>query len=858
MMTSIQNNRSVFFIFCAVSAAIPFSTNAAAQEAVTTLNDENQFVFDPSMLLGNSAQDKIASLHDVDTGAKPGKYQLDIYLNGTFISNENVELKLGDDRIFSPCLERSFLINVGVMAEKVNAAVKCALSKQIEGASADFNLQQLRLDIYIPQSVINRVPRGFVSPEKLSVGSSMFFLNYDSNYYRSDYKNGGGISDSGYLSAKSGLNLGLWQLRQNSNVMLTGDGKKHDVDFDAQDTYVQRPILPLKSEMKLGDNYTAGDQFNSMSFLGMKLSTDDRMLPDSLRGYAPVIHGIANSNAKVLVKQAGNVIYQTSVPPGSFTIDDLYPTSYQGDLQVDVQEADGSIRSFIVPFNAVPASVREKQYKYDFSIGKVRDDNKDNAPLLDAIFRYGISNAVTLNTGARLSDRYSSIALGGVYSNSTGAYALNAVSSMADIPGQGKVSGWKFGATYSHDITATNTNFSLAAFRYSTANYYDLSDVLGLRQAAETEDGTWTSTTYQQRTQLTATINQSLGKYGNLYFSGSSSDYRGNRGRDMQYQLGYNIQVKNVSYSLSLARQQTGASNYGVQENGSNASTSASMENTISFSFSMPLGSRTNVATTYTRQSGDSSSSSLQSSMNGTLGTLNDFSYALNASVDSQDASDRQATVGGAFQQQFSAMTIGGSLSGSKDYTQTGASARGAFVVHPGGVTFGPYVGDTFALVDAQGAEGASVLNGMGAKIDSHGYAIVPNLIPYKYNEILLDTSHMKNNNVDVVSEHNQRAPYFGSTLKVKVQTNVGYPLLISYDASSFPLKFGSDVMDENKKVVGIVSQGGLIFARVGEQTGALRIESGSETCLLPYDISKMEANLPLYRLLGQCQRINQ
>lgn len=56
---------------------------------------------------------------------------------------------------------------------------------------------------------------------------------------------------------------------------------------------------------------------------GIKLETDTSMLPDSEQGFAPVVRGIANSDAQVVIKQNGYVIYQTWVSAGPFEIKDL-------------------------------------------------------------------------------------------------------------------------------------------------------------------------------------------------------------------------------------------------------------------------------------------------------------------------------------------------------------------------------------------------------------------------------------------------------------------------------------------------------------------------------------------------------
>ncbi|MFN6817535.1 fimbria/pilus outer membrane usher protein, partial [Proteus mirabilis] len=102
------------------------------------------------------------------------------------------------------------------------------------------------------------------------------------------------------------------------------------------------------SIMTLGDNYTDPSLFGSLLFSGIKFATDERMWPQGKRGYAPEVHGVAASSAQVVIKQLGKVIYETHVPPGPFYIDDLYNTKNQGDLQVEVIEANGKISHFIV------------------------------------------------------------------------------------------------------------------------------------------------------------------------------------------------------------------------------------------------------------------------------------------------------------------------------------------------------------------------------------------------------------------------------------------------------------------------------------------------------------------------------
>lgn len=107
-----------------------------------------------------------------------------------------------------------------------------------------------------------------------------------------------------------------------------------------------------------------------------------------------------------------------------------------------------------------------------------------------------------------------------------------------------------------------------------------------------------------------------------------------------------------------------------------------------------------------------------------------------------------------------------GSYSQGTGYKQYGLGTSGTLLIHPGGVTYGPYVSDTFALVKAKGAKGAEIKNGQGAKIDSFGYAIMPSLSPYQYNTVSLDPRGL-NSSVDIQGGSQQVVPYSGAIVQI-------------------------------------------------------------------------------------------
>lgn len=146
---------------------------------------------------------------------------------------------------------------------------------------------------------------------------------------------------------------------------------------------------------------------------GAQLTSDEEMLPDSQRGFAPVIRGIAKSSAEVTVEQNNYVIYRTFVQPGAFEINDLYPTSNSGDLTVTIKEADGSEQKFVQPFSAVAILQREGHLKYSLR-REYRAGNYDSAEpkfwQLDAM--YGLPYGFTVYGGSIFSEDYYSLAGG--------------------------------------------------------------------------------------------------------------------------------------------------------------------------------------------------------------------------------------------------------------------------------------------------------------------------------------------------------------------------------------------------------------------------------------------------------------
>ncbi|WP_028631745.1 fimbria/pilus outer membrane usher protein [Pseudomonas parafulva] len=841
---------------------------AFALMAARGASSEPAYRFDDSLVLGaglaGGSLERFNSINQVD----PGTYLVDLYLNKHYISRSEVVFRNAGDAV-QPCFSEHFLqVDLGVKGAPepdADAPGSClTLGQRLPSASFKFDSALLRLDLSVPQALLDLKPRGYVSPREWEGGSSMAFVNYDANLYRSRYGfDGNGDSSYGYLGLNGGVNLGLWRLRHQSNYSYTTFGGNRLSKWNSVRTYAQRAIPQWRSELTVGDSYTEGNLFGSVGFRGARLASDDRMLPDSQRQYAPQVRGTANSSARVVISQDGSKVHETTVAPGPFVIDDLYGTAYNGDLDVQVIEADGSVSQFTVPYSAVPDSIRPGLSRYNATVGEVRQNSRSHGTFGEFIYQHGLSNELSANLGLRVAEDYLAALGGGVLATAYGAVGFNTTFSSATVENNQRKQGWRLGLNYSRTFQPTDTTVTLAGYRYSTEGYRDLGDALGARDTGRREE-VWDSSTFKQRNQLTLMLNQNLSEYGNLFLNGSRSDYYDGKSRDLQLQFGYSNTWRQLSYSLAYSRQRTlwyqdsGAGNdplLGLQPWGGRTS---NRNNVLTLSLSMPLGSSSSapsLSSTLSRRSGDSRGSSVHTGLNGTLGDQSTTSYAIAAG---RDSNGRGTDWNANLQTQTSLATLNGGYSQGANYRQINGGLRGAAVLHGDGLTLGPYVGDTFALVQAKGAAGAVVRGGQGARVDRNGYAVVPALSPYRYNAVGLDPQGI-GEQAELVDTERKVAPYAGAAVLVTFKTLAGHALLIRTTlANGTHPPLGADVVDGHGTTIGLVGQGGQVYARAEGEKGRLHVrwgERAEDGCWLPYDLAAQPARAgqALVLLEGVC-----
>jgi outer membrane usher protein len=758
----------------------------------------------------------------------PGSYRVDVYLNGQWIGRETLSFVAVEGRDSAQmCLEREALVRFGIdldaplnqpaEVDQPAAAPFAAcedVASYLPGSHSQFDPGENRLTLQVPQVYLARQARGYVDPKHWDSGVDAAFVRYNANTFAAQ-ANGRSIN-SHYLGVNSGLNLGEWHWRHNGSFSRTAIGS----GYQSSSTYVQRELSPLRSQLVVGEIFTPGELFDSVRLRGASLFSDDRMLPDSQTGFAPVVRGIAETNARVTVRQRGVLLDEVSVAPGPFVLNDLFPTGYGGDLTVTVTEADGRQREFIVPFAANANLLRAGYSRYALSVGQLYEIGLRHPPtLMQATYQHGLSNLLTGYTGAVVGEDYQSQLVGAAFNTPLGALSLDLTNSSAKLPGHEAREGRSVQVRYSKNFTDTGTHFALGAYRYSTEGFLSVADAARVRGLAI--DGLNLDNVSRLRDRMDISLNQSLGN-GSVYLTGSSQNYWNRKSGNLTFTTGYTSSWKGLHYTVSAQRTKDLLSDR--------------VDKQVELSLSFPLGSGARAPTLTSAAYRGNQSSGERVNLGGSLGERSEFTYGVGGTRTQGSGNATSADM--KYQASHGVLSAGYGQSNSHRAASFGMT--GGVVVHAGGVTFAPELGDTLGIVQASDAQGARINGNHGAQVGGNGYAIVPHLTPYRQNVVELDPKDLSVD-VELKTAAQNVAPRAGSVVKLHFDTVSGQAILITAlreDGGALP--FGSDVFDEDGASVGIVGQGGKAFVSVARTQGRLTVKWGADasaSCRLQYGL---------------------
>lgn len=807
--------------------------------------------FDPSMISDDPEAVADLSRFSSDGTQLPGSYLVDFYLNGNNESTRMMRFVSLPEEGYSTeevaAAKPAIRDNTGLMAcltvtdlssMWVNVPAFPELAAQSDGrcvspgryipqAWTAFDFQKMRLDISIPQAAMLNRPQGWIPPEQWQEGvnAALTSWQFSGNESRGRFGN----SRSQFLNLTSGINLGAWRLRDNSTWSNQENDYSRQQRWRHLSTYLQRAIIPLHSELTIGDSTTGGDVFDSLTFRGVQLATDDSMYPETMRGFAPVIRGTADSSAEVSIRQNGNEIYRTNVAAGAFVINDLYSLSSGGDLDVMVTESNGAVKIFTIPYSSVPVLQRQGHMRYGVTVGHYRNTSNsyEDPMFVQGTLLWGLPHNITAYGGTQIAENYRAVALGsGINMGGWGALSVDVTHADSVLADGSRHEGQSLRFLYGRSLISTGTTFQLAGYRYSTEGFHTL-DETALREmtgwTADKDDVVdaagrkvkrdqvnYYNLYSNRRERLQANISQRIGDLGALTITGSRQTYWDDTATTSTLQAGFSSSLGGASYSVSY-----GYTRYSWQPQA---------DRTIWFSLSVPLDRlfNHNVWATYSSSRDGDGYISHQTGISGSALDDGNLNWSVSQGYGRRDGESGDSSL--SYQGTYGNVSAGYGY--SRNYRQWRYGASGSAVLHGEGLTFGQPLGTTNILVAAPGAAGVPVMSGTGVQTDWRGYTVLPYASSYRQNRVALDVSKL-DDHTDIDNAVSRVVPTQGALVRADFLPRTGVRALLTLEHNGKPLPLGTTVSVANGDS-GLVGDGGQVYLSGLKVNGEVKAQWGS------------------------------
>jgi len=824
---------------------------------VATVCAEVKEYFNPELLESDSNSDIDASLSAIENGNQlPGVYHVDVFINNELFGTKDIEFKINDmegsnTEKLMPCLSYDFLEGASInmrLFTGVTPEDKCVNIMSIPQSSSKFDFSSQRLSLSFPQSVMIQNARGFVPVELWDEGINAFIINYNFSGSRTEAKEKKEIFSNNYLNFRPGLNIGPWRQRNYLTYYQNSTGKK---EWNRVYSYLQRDLQSFRSQIVFGDSTSKSDVFDSVPFRGVQLYSDNDMLPDSLKGYAPVVRGIAKTNALVKVKQNGYIIYQTYVSPGSFVLSDLYPTGGSGDLHVTIKETDGSEQFLLIPYASLPVLQRQGQLRYNIVSGTYRsyDTNVSSTKFSQLSLSYGLPWGNTLYGGTQISQPYKSFSYGiGQNLGVIGAISIDLTNASSKLKYQNKTNGNTYRIRYSKNFLSTGTNLTIAGYKYSTNGYNTLQEVM----SSYTREHNSYSVAYTKE-KAEVTLNQNLDSAGALTLSFMRENLLNDKGFSETMGLGYSNSWLGMSYSINFSRNKN---HYNSSVNGYKHYND---NNLFALNVSFPLDfSKQQSFINYTLNSGSDGKVQNTIGVNGSLLEGNNLNWNIQKGF-SNDRLNDSSNLNLSYRATYGELNAGYGFSNSSQTFNYGVS--GGMLLHRNGLTLSQQSGETLALVKIPGASGVGLMNQIGVKTDFRGYTVIPYLTPYQKNQVSLNANNLPYN-IDITNSAHVIVPTRGAIVLTEFEANLGERALVNLRIKNRDtnVPFGTVVKYHNSSNISsssIVGDNGQVYLAGVSKTGTLTAQWGklpTERCSANYDLSNLKPEGNIFIIESDCE----
>jgi outer membrane usher protein PapC len=762
----------------------------------------------------------------------PDEYQLQITVNGENLGSEQLipfylpttMAVTTPDTVNFPqaCLSPNMVDSLGLTAAARKKMTtwhqgQCVDFSVLPGVSLVPDLGASVLKINMPQAWLEYVDDTWLPPSRWDHGIPGLLLDYNLNASAIHLREGGRQRDIS-VSGTVGGNAGAWRLRadyQGNDSLTSGSNGFSQRNFDLTRAYVYRPLPSMQSTLTLGEDYVNSSLLDSWRYTGVKLASDERMLPPRQRDYAPEIIGVAKTNARVSVTQQGRKVYDSTVPAGPFRIQNL-DSAIRGTLDVIITEQNGEQRTFSISTASVPYLIRPGQVRYQLIAGlpSTLQHRLEGPAFVAGDMTWGISNAWSVYGGGTLSHDYQAAALGvGRDLLLLGTLALDVTQTVARFDHQDTRQGKSWRLSYSKFFDEIDTDVTFAGYRFSEKDFLSMQEYLDARHRDGTEG--------RQKERYQIYVNKRFESFSlglnyerqTYWDQGDTEQFGGTIGSYFNLP---SLGLRNLSVNVSVIRSQY----------------QGRQDNLIGVMFSLPLGLGT---VSYN----GSDSRGRYNQQVGYYGVVGQDSYSVNAGINSGGQLSTQGQFNGMYTHNgdVSRLSANAAIEGG-GYSSLGISASGGLTATGQGAAFHPvgYNGGTRLMLDTDGVAGVP-LNSQGVKSNRWGIGVLGDVNSYYRTNARIHVDALPED-VEVVQgvvEASLTEGAIGYRQFSVLQGETAFVVLRLADGNYPP--FGASVKDRRRREIGLVGENGLAWLSGIAPEGALTVEWGGEV--------KCQVNLP-------------
>lgn len=654
-------------------------------------------------------------------------------------------------------------------------------------------------------------PSGFLN--SYVRGGTAAIINY--NFLSSDSQYSNTSNSFKMLDTEVGFNLGDWLVRSRQNYVRQDNFSKTQHLY----TYAQKTIPEKKATLQIGQVNISNSIFPGDSILGLQVIPEEALLQNS-RSNGVIVEGVANSTARVEIRQGNALIKSVMVPAGPFSIKNLPLVNYSSDLDVSVVEFNGVGSSFIVPSSSFGGGTMGSAPGYSFAIGRYRElsgDETENGrypTLATGTKTWSLNRATSVSAGGMVAEGYQAL----------GWASDRSISSNLSVNARQIISNY---ATDGVSGAQTSINLNTKVFNNFSFDFGVSHQSNGYRELADTtyseeydsnrsyySDDLYSNRFYKYTSryktrynnQYTASVGWTDDLFGSFRISNSYSQrFDNKKSKRLMAFWSKRINVATLSLTLEKSTGDLGAFDSG---------------DTAYFSVSIPLGQDSSLRSFINHdQRGNTIGSSYDEKVN------DSFNYRLQAERNNVDR-ESDLSFSTNVLSRYTQTNLGFQRNGAESKSYNGGLV-GSLVAHDEGITFSPYqVDDTLSILSVGNESGVKLITPQGPVwTDYRGYAIAPSLRPYNNNRIEIEAKSLPRN-VDVSNGYKEINVGRGSVSRIGFDVVKARRVLITaHDLSGRNLLKGTGIYDRSSNYVTTVVDKGQIFLNaleVGDTLSAI------------------------------------